>query len=180
MIYDKDSTDIINIYNESTIDQINKIKENYKNLKIGFTCSAFDIFHAGHVLMLEDARQQCDVLIIGLHTNPTLNRSSKNLPIQTTEERYIQTKSCRYVDDIIIYSSEKDLYNILTELNPNVRVLGTDWKDKEYTGHELPIPIHLHKRDHNWSTSTLRSRIYEEEKNKKEKEKILFNLNHII
>jgi glycerol-3-phosphate cytidylyltransferase len=162
----------MNIYSEETKSQIQSIKnkaQKYNHKKIGFTCSAFDLFHCGHVLMLEDAKSQCDILIVGLHTNPHIDRPNKNTPIQEYEERFIQVNGCKYVDEIIKYQTEDDLLNILKELNPDVRILGTDWYGKQYTGHELPIPIHWHYRNHNWSTTYLRERVYQRE-NKLRKE----------
>ena len=138
-------------------------------MKIGFTCSSFDLLHAGHYLMLKDAKDQCDFLIVGLQTDPTLDleyrmktdNKQKNKPIQSYEERKIQIKGCRYVDKVIEYSTEDDLYKLLEEINPDVRILGSDWMGKEYTGHDLDIKIHWHKRDHDYSTSNLRRRVYE-------------------
>ena len=154
----------MNIFSENTKFEIQYILDKYKNKKIGFTCSAFDLFHCGHILMLEDSKRHCDILIIGLHTNPNIDRPTKNTPIQEYEERFIQVNGCRYVDEIIKYQTEDDLLNILKELNPEVRILGTDWCGKSYTGTELSIPIHWHKRDHKWSTTYLRERVYQREK----------------
>ena len=145
-----------------------------KKQKVGFTCSTFDLFHAGHYLMLKDAKEQCDILIVGLQTDPTLDEEyrmetggkNKNKPIQSFEERKIQIEGCRYVDHVIPYSTEEDLLNLLKELKPDIRILGSDWKGKQYTGHELQIPIHWHNRDHDYSTSNLRKRVYLGEKDK--------------
>ena len=145
-----------------------------KTQKIGFTCSTFDLFHAGHYLMLKDAKDQCDILIVGLQTDPTLDEryrmetggKNKNKPIQSFEERKIQIEGCKYVDHVIPYSTEEDLFKLLKELQPNIRILGSDWKGKQYTGHELEIPIHWHNRDHDYSTSNLRKRVYLGEKDK--------------
>lgn len=137
--------------------------------KIGFTCSCFDLLHAGHIKMLQDARNQCDFLVIGLQSDPTLDRPlEKNKPIQSLEERRVQIAGIRYVDAIVDYSTEAELYNLLKELHPDVRILGTDWQNKPFTGHQLPIQIHWHIRNHPWSTSSLRERIYlvEQEKRK--------------
>jgi len=125
--------------------------------------------------MLKDAKDQCDFLIVGLQTDPTLDleyrmktdNKQKNKPIQTYEERKIQITGCRYVDKVMEYSTEDDLYKLLRELNPDVRILGSDWKGKEYTGHDLDIQIHWHNRDHNYSTSSLRRRVYERESSKR-------------
>ncbi len=142
--------------------------------KVGFTCSTFDLFHAGHYLMLKDAKEQCDILIVGLQTDPTLDEEyrmetggkNKNKPIQSFEERKIQIEGCKYVDHVIPYSTEEDLQQLLRELKPDIRILGSDWKGKQYTGHELEIPIHWHNRDHDYSTSNLRKRVYLGEKDK--------------
>ena len=134
------------------------------NKIIGFTCSCFDLLHAGHVLMLEDAKKQCDYLIIGLQVDPTIDRSEKNKPIQTLEERKIQLEAIKYIDEIITYKSEKDLYKLLKEINPDVRILGTDYKNKKFTGDDLNIKIYYHDRNHNYSTSNLREKIYLHEK----------------
>lgn len=140
---------------------LNRIKSKYPNQRIGFTCSCFDLLHCGHALMLEDCKKQCDVLVIGLQTDPTIDRKNKNKPVQTYEERKIMVSSIKYVDEIIEYDTEKQLYQILCYLNPDVRILGSDWQGKEYTGFELPIQIYWHNRTHNWSTSNLRERIYQ-------------------
>ena len=134
----------------------------------GFTCSCFDLLHAGHCLMLKDAKEQCDKLIVGLQTDPTIDRpDTKNKPIQSFEERKIQLESIKYVDEVIIYETEKDLYNLLKELKPDVRIIGADYKGKSFTGDDLDIPIYYNDRFHNWSTSGLRKAIYEAElKNK--------------
>lgn len=145
------------------IEYINNIKNKYANRKIGFTCSCFDILHCGHCIMLEDAKTQCDILIIGLQTDPTIDRKNKNKPVQSYEERKIMINSIKYVDEVIEYSTEKELYQLLQLLNPDVRIIGTDWKDKQYTGYDLDINMYWHVRDHDWSTSKLRKRIFEAE-----------------
>lgn len=145
-----------------------------KHQRVGFTASSFDLLHAGHYLMLEDAKKQCDVLVVALQSDPTLDESyrvqtggkNKNKPVQSFEERKIQIEGCKYVDHVIPYNTEADLLNILNELNPDVRILGSDWKGKEYTGHELNIEIHWHNRDHDYSTSNLRKRVYKAEHEK--------------
>jgi glycerol-3-phosphate cytidylyltransferase len=149
------------IFTDKTIDQINDIKKNNKN--IVFTASCFDLIHPGHILMLEDAKRQGDILVIGLHSDPTINRDNKNKPVQTFEERLIMVNSIKYIDYVISYATEDDLFNILKHLNPDVRVLGSDWEGKQYTGYELPIPIYFHKRNHDWSTSKLRKRVFDAE-----------------
>lgn len=148
------------------LELIKNLKEKYKNKKVGFTCSCFDLLHCGHCIMLKDCREQCDVLIIGLQTDPTIDRKDKNKPVQEYEERMIMIQSIKYVDEVIEYSTEAELLELLKLLNPDIRILGTDWKGKEFTGYELPIDIHWHIRDHDWSTSNLRRRVYLREKSK--------------
>jgi len=127
---------------------------------IGFIASSFDLLHAGHVLMLAEARSQCDYLIVGLHTNPTIDRPSKNKPIQSTFERQVQLKGCKFVDEIIPYDTEEDLYNLLTTHKIDIRFLGTDYSDKaSFTGSNLNIPIKYIERNHSYSSSELRKRI---------------------
>lgn len=138
-------------------------------LKVGFTCSSFDLLHPGHVVMLKDCKNVCDYLIVGLQTDPTIDRKDKNKPIQTFRERELMIRSIKYVDEVAKYETEAELYELIKDLNPEVRILGTDWKDKEFTGHDLEIPIHWHNRDHDWSTSELRSRIYRVELDKMER-----------
>jgi glycerol-3-phosphate cytidylyltransferase len=140
-------------------------------MKIGFTCSSFDLFHSGHYLMLEDAKKQCDFLIVGIQTDPTLDKNyrlktngkNKNKPIQTFEERLIQVSGCKYIDKVIKYSTEQDLYNLLVEIKPDIRILGSDWEGKDFTGKDLDIPIYFHNRSHSYSTSNLRKRVYNAE-----------------
>ena len=131
-----------------------------KKTKIGFTCSCFDLLHAGHILMLKDSKAQCDKLIVGLQTDPTLDRPEKNKPIQSYEERYIQLEAVKYVDEIIKYETENELYGIIYDLMPDVRILGSDYKGKYFTGIEIHgVDIYYHKRDHDYSTSSLRKKI---------------------
>ena len=138
------------------------------NFVIGFTCGSMDLLHAGHVLMLREAKECCDYLIVGLHTDPTLDRASKNKPIQDVEERIIQLEGCRYVDNIMTYSTEEDLRNLLIKLSSEyphfVRIIGQDWQGKQFTGYDLPINVIFNSRTHNYSSSELRRRIYEAEK----------------
>lgn len=128
-------------------------------MRIGFTCSCFDLFHAGHVLMLEEAKQHCDYLIVGLQTDPTLDRPEKNKPVQTVYERYVQLKGCKYVDEIIPYSTEEDLLNLLTTLKYDVRIIGEEYQNKVYTGKFLDKDVYYNKRPHTYSSSELRKRI---------------------
>jgi len=126
---------------------------------IGFTCSCFDLFHAGHVMMLKEAKSQCDYLIVGLQTDPTIDRPEKNKPVQSITERYIQLEGCKYVDEILPYATEKDLMDLLTAVKIDVRILGEEYKTKQFTGKELPLKIYYNSRRHNFSTTELRSRI---------------------
>lgn len=125
----------------------------------GFTAGALDLLHAGHVIMLKECKAQCDYLIVGLQTDPSIDRPDKHKPIETIEERLIRLKGCKYVDKVVVYERELDLFNILKELNPDVRFLGEDWKDKKFTGHELPIKIIYNSRKHDYSSSNLIQRI---------------------
>lgn len=132
-------------------------------MKVGFTCSAFDLLHAGHVQMLRDAKDQCDYLICGLQVDPTLDRPEKNQPIQSIVERYTQLKAVSYVDEIIPYSTEEDLEDILAMYHLNVRILGEEYRDKDFTGKDIcrkrDIDLHFNKRDHRFSSSGLRDRV---------------------
>lgn len=128
---------------------------------IGFTCGAFDLTHAGHYLMFEECRSQCDFLIVGLQTNPKVDRPEKNKPVQTLKERKIQLKACKFVDKIMTYDTEKGLYNLLKKLKPDIRFIGMDWKNKpNYSRDKLPeIRVIYNSRNHQYSTSNLRKRI---------------------
>jgi glycerol-3-phosphate cytidylyltransferase len=136
-------------------------------MKIGFTCGAMDLLHAGHILMLEDCKLRCDYLIVGLHTNPQLDRPEKNKPVQSVIERYIQLKGCEYVDEIVPYETEADLIELLKALPINTRFVGSDWKDRPFTGDEITsIEVKYNTRDHDYSSSDLRKRISEAHSNK--------------
>lgn len=140
-------------------------------MKKGFTCGAFDLCHAGHFLMFEEAKTVCDYLIVGLHSDPTLDRATKNKPVMTVEERMIILKGIKYIDEIVVYDTEADLYNLLKEnkLGIDVRILGVEYKDKPFTGHDLPMEVYFNTRGHNYSTTSLRNRVYEAEVAKREK-----------
>ena len=127
----------------------------------GFTCSSFDLLHAGHILMLKDAKEQCDKLVVGLQTDPTIDRPEKNKPIQSLEERKIRLEAVKYVDEVIEYETEEELYQLLKIIMPDIRILGSDYDDgRYYTGMELNIPIYYHNRDHDYSSSNLRKKVY--------------------
>jgi glycerol-3-phosphate cytidylyltransferase len=126
---------------------------------VGFTCGSFDLLHAGHALMLEECKHHCDYLIVGVQSDPTLDRSYKNKPIMSYEERLCLVRSNKWVDEVILYDTEKNLYEILDRKKPDVRILGDDWKEKDYTGRTLPIRIAFVSRSHGYSTSDLRRRV---------------------
>jgi len=128
----------------------------------GFTCSCFDLLHAGHITMLEEAKEHCDYLIVGLQTDPTIDRQEKNAPIQSITERYIQLEALKVVDRIIPYSTEDELIELLKLINPDVRFIGEEYRDKAFTGKDI-IPIHYNSRKHSMSTSDLRRRVSEEQ-----------------
>jgi glycerol-3-phosphate cytidylyltransferase len=130
---------------------------------IGFTASAFDLLHAGHIAMLKEAKTQCDYLIVGLQTDPSLDRPEKNAPIQSMVERYIQLSAISMIDEIIPYRTETDLMDILKVYPINVRIIGEEYKDKEFTGKQYcidnGIEMYYNNRQHDFSTSSLRERI---------------------
>ena len=134
-------------------------------MKVGFTCSTFDLLHAGHVMMLREAKTVCDYLIVGLQTDPSIDRPEKNKPVQTLLERYIQLNAISYVDEIVPYATERDLEDILSMYPINIRVLGEEYRTKDFTGKEIcksrDIQIYFNKRDHRFSTTDLRKRVCE-------------------
>jgi len=151
----------------------NKVKELKKEgLKIGITFSTFDLFHAGHVAMLSEAKNHCDYLIAALQTDPTIDRpDTKNPPIQSIVERQIQLSTNRNVDEVVVYQTEKDLNDLLLILPVDVRILGIEYADKDFTGKDIcqkrGIEIIYNGRDHSFSSSSLRKRVAEAEGKKK-------------
>ena len=127
--------------------------------RIGITASCFDLFHAGHVLMLQEAKMQCDRLVVALQTDPTIDRPEKNKPVQSVFERWVQVEACKHVDHIIPYATEQDLLNILNSYMWDVRIIGEDYYGKEFTGSDLGIEVYYNTRQHDFSTSELRKRI---------------------
>ena len=116
--------------------------------------------------MLKDAKDQCDYLIVGLQTDPTIDRpKEKNKPIQSLEERKIQLEAVKYIDEIITYKTENDLYNLLKKINPDIRIISSDYKWKSFTGDDLNIKIYYHKREHDFSSTNLRNKIISTERN---------------
>ena len=149
----------------------NKVQElKAQGLRIGFTASQFDMLHAGHIAMLSEARNHCDYLIAGLQNNASWDRPEKNAPIQSIVERQIQLAATRYVDEIVVYNTEKDLEDILLTLPLDVRILGVEYRDKEFTGRDIcvtrDIELIYNKRDHSFSSSSLRKRVVEAERQK--------------
>ena len=134
-------------------------------MKVGFTCSTFDLLHAGHVIMLREAKEQCDYLICGLQVDPSIDRKEKNAPIQTIVERYTQLKGIKYVDEIIPYATETDLEDILSMYPIDVRILGEEYRDGKFTGRatcaKRGIELYFNKREHRFSSSDLRRRVCE-------------------
>jgi len=132
-------------------------------MKVGITFSTFDLFHAGHVKMLEEAKRQCDYLIVGLQLDPSIDRLEKNAPSQSIIERYIQLKGSKYVDEIVPYVLEQDLEDILKSFKIDVRIIGIEYKEKNYTGRtyceEKGIDLYYNTRDHRFSSSGLRKSI---------------------
>lgn len=130
---------------------------------IGITCGAFDLLHAGHITMLAEAKNECDYLVVALQNDPSWDRSSKNKPIQTLVERQLQLAAVRYVDDIIVYNTEADLCDVFLSLPIDVRIIGSDYLNKDFTAKEIceqrGIRIHYNSRDHSFSTTELRNRI---------------------
>ena len=139
-------------------------------MKVGITFSTFDLLHAGHVQMLREAKEQCDYLICGLQLDPSLDRPEKNSPVQTIVERYTQLAGVKYVDEIIPYASEKDVEDILTMYHIDVRILGDEYKEKDFTGKDIckkrGIQLYFNKRDHRFSSSDLRRRVAERQQEK--------------
>lgn len=137
--------------------------------KVGFTAGAFDLCHAGHMLMFEEAKTVCDYLIVALHSDPALDRpNTKNRPIMSIEERQIILKGIKYIDEILVYHTEADLLALLTEnrLGIDIRILGTEYREKPFTGKDLPMPVYFNSRDHGYSTTELRRRVYDAEASK--------------
>ena len=145
-----------------------KFVEQAKGKKIGITFSAFDLLHSGHILMLAEAKSICDYLIAGLQVDPALDRPEKNKPVQSVVERQIQLASCRFVDEVVVYSTEQDLIDLLLILPVDVRILGVEYQSHDFTGRkegtEKGIEHVFNSRDHSFSSSSLRKRVAESEK----------------
>jgi len=142
-------------------------------MKVGFNCSSFDLFHAGHVTMLKREKEMCDYLKVALQVDPTIDRpGTKNKPVQSVYERYVQLQACKYVDEILIYETEHDLLNLLMTQEIHIRFLSEEYKDRDFTGKQYcidhNIELHYHVRKHIYSSSEIRNRVYEMEKLKRE------------
>jgi len=141
---------------------------NNRDGKIGITASTFDLFHAGHIVMLEEAKRHCDWLIAAIQLDPTIDRPGvKNKPVQSIIERQIQVSACKFVDEVIVYSTEKELEDIFLTLPIDIRILGEEYRDKEFTGKNVcinrGIELHYNKRDHYFSSTDLRTRVFDAE-----------------
>lgn len=139
------------------LNKINKAKK--EGLKIGFTASTFDLLHAGHCIMLEESKNNCDFLVVGLLTDPTIDRpKTKMKPKQTTFERWVQASSIKSIDLLIPFDTEQDLLNILKVIEPEIRFVGEEYKGSEFTGFNLPIEIYYNNRKHNYSSTILKKK----------------------
>jgi glycerol-3-phosphate cytidylyltransferase len=142
-----------------------------ENKIIGITCSTFDLLHTGHIIMLEECKKYCDFLICALQVDPTIDRPEKNKPIQSLVERYIQLDAVKHVDKIIPYSTEEELETLFSALDLDVRIIGEDYKNQDFTAKEVclkrGIKVIYNRRDHHFSTSSLREEIYKQESKKR-------------
>lgn len=128
-------------------------------MKVGFTCGTFDLLHAGHILMLEEAAKQCQYLIVGLQVDPSLDRPGKNRPVQSLQERWIQLQAVRYVDEVRVYSTEKGLEELLLTTPIDIRIVGEDHILDDFTGRHSGVEIYFNSRNHDYSTTELRERV---------------------
>ena len=139
-------------------------------MKVGLTASTFDLLHAGHIAMLREAKSQCEHRICALQVDPSVDRPDKNSPVQSIVERYAQLSAVTYVDEVLVYCTEEDLLDIINMYPINVRVLGEEYRDKDFTGKDecrrLGIQLYFNKREHRFSSSDLRKRVALKEKGK--------------
>jgi glycerol-3-phosphate cytidylyltransferase len=140
-------------------------------MKVGFNCSTFDFFHAGHVTMLKEEKRHCDWLIVAIQTDPTVDRpDTKNKPVQSIYERYVQVVACKYVDEVLVYTTEEELLGLLKTQHIDIRFLGDEYKTKDFTGKQWcldnGIEIHYHQREHPYSSSSLRERTWQAEQDR--------------
>lgn len=155
--------------NSSSKSDIIQLIVNGDFMKVGFNCSTFDLFHAGHVTMLKEEKRHCDYLIVAIQYDPTIDRpDTKNKPIQSIYERHCQVSACKYVDEVLVYATEEDLLNILKTQHIDIRFLGDEYKTKDFTGKQWcldhGIELFYHERQHPYSSSNLRKRVAEAEK----------------
>ena len=151
-------------------------------MKIGFNCSSFDLFHAGHVTMLKIEKEMCDYLKVALQVDPTIDRPGvKNKPVQSVYERYVQLQGCKYVDEILIYETEADLLNLIQTQTIDIRFLSEEYENKDFTGKQYcidhNIEIFYHVRKHQYSSTEIRNRVYVLEKEKRERENVKKKIN---
>jgi glycerol-3-phosphate cytidylyltransferase len=147
-------------------------------MKIGFNCSCFDLFHAGHVTMLKMEKERCDYLKVALQVDPTTDRPGlKNKPVQSIYERYVQVQACKYVDEILLYDTEKELLNLIMTQDMHIRFLSDEYLYRDFTGKQYcmdnGIELFYHKRQHTYSTSELRNRVYELELAKRQEKGVI-------
>jgi glycerol-3-phosphate cytidylyltransferase len=147
-------------------------------MKIGFNCSSFDLFHAGHVTMLKMEKELCDHLKVALQVDPTIDRPGiKNKPTQSVYERYVQLQACKYVDEILVYETEADLLNLIKTQTIHIRFLSEEYKDVDFTGKQYcidyDIELYYHPRKHQYSSTELRNRVYSLEKDKREQKELI-------
>jgi glycerol-3-phosphate cytidylyltransferase len=147
-------------------------------MKIGFNCSCFDLFHAGHVTMLKMEKEKCDYLKVALQVDPTIDRPGlKNKPVQSIYERYAQVQACKYVDEILVYDTEAELLNLIMTQDMDIRFLSEEYLNRDFTGKQYcmqnGIELYYHKRQHSYSTSDLRKRVYEMELAKQQEKGIM-------
>lgn len=151
--------------------------------RIGFNCSSFDLFHAGHVTMLKMEKELCDYLLIAVQVDPTIDRPGlKNKPVQSIYERYVQLQGCKYVDEILVYETEKDLLNLIMTQTIHIRFLSEEYLNRDFTGKQYcldnSIELHYHKRSHQYSSSELRNRVHQLELTKSKEHAILSDLQY--
>lgn len=167
----RNKEELNNCQPDFVIDSLSEITNIISKPVVGFTAGAMDLCHAGHILMLKEAKKVCDYLVVGLHSDPTIDRPHKQKPIMSLEERKIILAGIKYVDKVIVYHTEADLVKLIRRVKPDIRIVGIDWKNKKLTGFELAKElghkIHFNKRNHNFSSSELRKRIYKAELQKK-------------
>lgn len=146
-------------------------------MKIGFNCSSFDLLHAGHVTMLKQEKDYCDYLKVALQVDPTIDRPGvKNKPIQSVYERYVQLQACKYIDEILVYETEKDLLELLKTQKIHIRFLSEEYENRDFTGKQYcidnSIELLYHKRQHSYSSSELRGRVFKLETLKRQENEV--------